>query len=61
MVDLGWLMTGEGKKPEKSPGINPRSAALVNNFEALNEEDKKAIERLAFTVAECQKITKKVA
>lgn len=58
-VNLNWLLTGEEK--EESARISPRSAALINNFEALNEEDKRAFERMALTLAECQKITKKAA
>ena len=63
-IDAVWLLTGEGQGKEKrevdGPGrISPRAEKLVENYEALNEEDKRAIERLAFTVAECQKITSK--
>lgn len=58
-IDPWWLMTGQGKAPEKRP--DPRSAAVAANFEALNEDDKKAVEQIAATLAECQKITKKAA
>lgn len=69
-VDINWLLTGkEGREGAETGGrgdverasldeISPRSAKLLANFEALNEEDKRAIERLAFTVAECQKMGK---
>lgn len=58
-VDSWWLLTGAGKPPEKP--ISSRAAALAENFEALGEEDKKAFERLVFTVAESGKRVKKKA
>lgn len=56
--DPGWLLTGKGNEPKKTT-ISPRAAALLDNYEALNEEDKRAFERMALTLAECQKITRK--
>ena len=58
VYSLEWALTGDGLEPEKT-ALPPRTAALLDNYEALNEEDKRAFERLAFTVAQSQKITKK--
>lgn len=57
-VDLNWLLTGE---EGLAPPISTRAAALVDNFEALSEEDKRAIERTTFALAECGEKVKKKA
>lgn len=58
-IDATWLLTGEGKPPETARQLSPRTAALVDNFEALGEEDKRAFERLVSTVAESEMRIKK--
>lgn len=58
-VDSWWLLTGDGKEPV--PSISPRAAALVGNFEAMSEEDKRAFEHLVFAVAQSGKKVKKKA
>lgn len=67
-LDLEWVLTGV-EKGEKSamaadqqphpPAINPRTAALAANYEALDDEDKRALERIAFSLAQSQKKMKK--
>jgi transcriptional regulator with XRE-family HTH domain len=66
-VNVDWLITGEGEMRISivaEPGadylvdraaINSRTAALLANFEALSEDDKKALERMAFALAESGK------
>lgn len=44
-ADIQYIMTGEHLL--KSNLLARRSAALVDNFEHLNDEDQRAIERLA--------------
>ncbi len=56
-VNLNSLFK-ENEQEEKA--ISPRAAALLDNYEVLNEEDKRAFERMALTLAECKKITRKV-
>lgn len=58
-VDSWWLLTGEGVAPELT--INPRTAALAANFEALGDEDKRALERIVLTLAQSQQKVKKKA
>lgn len=63
-VDLNRLLTCEGNAvvAEESPAYrkaDPRIAALTANFEALSEADKKAIERIAATLAQSQKAVKR--
>lgn len=63
-IDATWLLTGEEKTivAEESPPyrkVDPRIAAMTANFEALSEDDKKAIEQIAATLAQSQKINKK--
>lgn len=55
-VDLEWLQIDGSISCTPH---SPRSAAVAANFEALNEDDKKAVEQIAATLAECQKITRK--
>lgn len=47
-VDVLYIITGN-RMPTPS-GLAPRSAALVDNFENMADEDKRAIERLAAAV-----------
>jgi len=52
-VDLTWVLTGAstgGTVPAEQ--VNPRQAALLDNFEHLSENDKKALERTAFALAQ---------
>lgn len=62
-VNIEWLITGIGEMEVQADGralsISTRAAALANNFEALSEEDKRAIERTAFALAESGKKVKK--
>lgn len=46
-ADIQYLMTG--LRPH-TPDLSPRTAALVDNFENMADEDKRAIERLAAAV-----------
>lgn len=46
-ADIQYLMTG--LRPN-TPDLPPRTAALVDNFENMADEDKRAIERLAAAV-----------
>jgi transcriptional regulator with XRE-family HTH domain len=56
-ADVLYILTGErGAKPAPSR----REAALLDNYEHLSEEDKRALERLAFSLAE-QKEKKEAA
>jgi hypothetical protein len=55
------LFLGTSVCPAPDPPISPRVAALVNNFEAMSEEDKCAFERIVSTVAESGKRVKKKA
>lgn len=58
-IDATWLLTGEGIAPERT--INPRTAALAANYEALGDEDQRALERIVLTMAQSQKAVKKKA
>lgn len=64
-ISFRWLLIGDGpmaaNQTQEGVALSPRAAALLDNYEALNEEDKRAFERMALTLAECQKITKKAA
>lgn len=48
-VDVLYIITGN-RMPAAAESLAPRSAALVNNFENMADEDKRAIERLAAAV-----------
>lgn len=55
-VDSWWLMTGVEKgEPPAVPPISARTAAMVANFEALDEEDKRSVEKIAAALAESGK------
>jgi transcriptional regulator with XRE-family HTH domain len=48
-IDVLYILTGE-----RSAGIPPpsrRGSALLDNYEHLSEDDKRALERLAFSLA----------
>lgn len=55
-VNVNWLLTGE---EESQPLASPRAAAFLDNWEHLSEEDKAALERMAFALAQSQKKMKK--
>ncbi|HEX9080263.1 MAG TPA: helix-turn-helix transcriptional regulator [Desulfuromonadaceae bacterium] len=68
-IDAGWLLAGKAKEevgdapeiyqPPSAPPISPRIAALMNNFEALGEEDKRSIEKIAAALAQPGKVKRK--
>lgn len=68
-VNIEWLITGERHIAaesaviyQTSPApISSRAAALAANYEALDDEDKRALERIAFSLAQSQKKMKKKA
>jgi len=58
-VQEGWLITGEGEREisskQEPTSLHPRAAALLDNWEHLSEEDKAALERMAFALAQSDK------
>ncbi len=57
-VDVMYVLVGQRKTSEQ-PELSPRKAALVDNFEHLSEEDKRALERTASALAQSSGMTKK--
>lgn len=51
-VDVLYVITGQRSQPVPSKPLSPRQAALLDNYEHLNEDDKKAIERTASALAQ---------
>ncbi|WP_200882989.1 helix-turn-helix domain-containing protein [Cellvibrio mixtus] len=51
-VDIVYVITGVRTTP--AAALSPRAAALVDNFEHMADEDKRAIERLADAVQKPQ-------
>lgn len=68
-VNIEWLITGERHIAAEQPviyqtssvQISSRAAAMADNFEALSEDDKRALERIAFSLAQSQQKMKKKA
>ncbi|WP_039917606.1 helix-turn-helix domain-containing protein [Cellvibrio mixtus] len=52
-VDVLYVLTGTRSTPD-AESLSPRAAALLNNFENMADEDKRAIERLADAVQKPQ-------
>jgi transcriptional regulator with XRE-family HTH domain len=52
-VDVMYVLTGTRSIPH-AESLSPRAAALLNNFEHMADEDKRAIERLADAVQKPQ-------
>lgn len=50
-LDVLYVVTGVRTSGQPAPA-NPRQAALLDNFEHLSEDDKKALERTAFALAQ---------
>lgn len=61
-VDVTWLLTGMSSNavPAAVP-MGKRQAALLDNYEHLSEEDKKALERTASALAQSCKCDVKQA
>lgn len=60
-IDVTYILTGQcapGSIVER-PSLTTRQAALLDNYEHLNDSDKKALERTAFALAEQGKVSKK--
>ena len=57
-MDVMYVITGQRSFPAQS-ALSRREAALVDNFEHLSEEDKRAIERTASALAQSSGMTKK--
>ncbi|EIJ5166973.1 hypothetical protein LJH26_004275 [Salmonella enterica] len=60
-VDVTYILTGQripGLGDEK-PSLTSRQAALLDNYDNLNDSDKRALERTAFALAEQGKLSKK--
>lgn len=58
-VDVMYVVTGLRTMPVQQPALSRREAALVDNFEHLSEEDKRALERTASALAQSSGMTKK--
>lgn len=57
-ADVLYILTGQRSGGQTVP-VNPRQAALLDNFEHLSEEDKNALERTAFALAQSRGLMKK--
>lgn len=52
-ADIQYIMTGD-RSPSSAESLSPRAAALLDNFEHMGDEDKRALERLADAVQKPQ-------
>lgn len=53
-VDVLYVITGQRIAPVETKQINPREAALLDNYRHCDEEDKKAIDRVVLVAASSQ-------
>lgn len=50
-ADILYIITGV--RSASAATLAPRDAALLDNFHALNEQDKRSVERIATLAAKC--------
>lgn len=58
-ADVLYILTGQRSGSASVAPLNPRQAALLDNFEHLSEDDKRALERTASALAQSQSGMKK--